>query len=270
MEKISVRALAQLFLCSVLLFPAISACQKRTETGVPSSPAPSDASGLPASALAPAAPITGPITPAMVSQEANSLTKYLHFPRDPTTAKLDSAVQFYCDVTADGTVETTQWLVGNNDAFKAAVQSALDWGRFTPATVNQKPTPVYLAGTILFFHEEGAPVIVVSLATHERERVGKMANYIQPQLIGGLRRTVERALRNLAKGVLVSGRAEVLVNVDARGAVTGTSVISQTPMGSGLGELLNGALKSAQFTPAYENGSPAAGGINVVADFGQL
>jgi hypothetical protein len=147
------------------------------------------------------------------------------------------------------------------------VQTALDWGRFTPATVNGEPVRVYLGGTVLFIHQNGEPVIVVSLATHDRDRVGKLANYIQPQLVGGLRHTLEKAISSLTQGVLVSGKAEVVVSVDARGVVTGTSGISENPRSSGLGLLLDGAVKQAQFTPAYENGTPAAGGINVVAQF---
>ena len=70
--------------------------------------------------------------------------------------------------------------------------------------------------------------------------------------------------------MLVSGQAEVVVNVDAKGVVTGTSGISENPKGSGLGVLLDNAVKKAQFTPAYENGNPTAGGINVVANFSQF
>ena len=65
----------------------------------------------------------------------------------------------------------------------------------------------------------------------------------------------------------MAGKAGVGVRVDAKGKVTGTSSISENPKGSGLGLLLDGALKKANFTPAYENGKPAAGAINVVADF---
>ena len=60
------------------------------------------------------------------------------------------------------------------------------------------------------------------------------------------------------------------MNVDERELVTGTSGISENPKSSGLGRLLDRAVKQAQFTPAYENGTPAAGGINVVADFTQF
>jgi hypothetical protein len=261
MENISVRRPANLILVLALVWGGFAACHRKTETAAPASPLPS-ASGVPR--------ITGPVTPALVKQEADSITHYLHFPKDAEAAKLDGAVQFYCDLNEDGIVETTHALVANNGAFKSAVQTALDWGRFTPATAGGKPVRVYLGGTVLFIHQNGEPVIVVSLATHDRERVGKLANYIQPQLIGGLRHTLEQALSSLNQGILVSGRAEAVVSVDGKGMVTGTSGISENPKGSGLGLLLDGAVKKAQFTPAYENGTPVAGRINVVANFGQF
>ena len=270
MENISARQLANLFLSLALLLGVFSACKKKTETAGASSPIPADAVAGPARMEAAAPPITGPITPALVDQEGDSITHYLHFPKDPEAAKLDGAVQFYCDVTADGVVETTHALIGNNDAFKDAVQKALDWGRFSPATVNGKRVRVYLSGTVLFLHRSGQEVIVVSLATHDRNRVGKLANYIQPQLIGGLRHTLEKAISSLTKGILVAGKAEVVVSVDPKGGVTATSALSENPKGSGLGALLDSAVRKAQFTPAYENGSPTAGGINVVANFGQF
>ena len=216
------------------------------------------------------AAITGPVTPALVKQDEPSITHYLHFPKDAAAAKLDGAVQFYCDITEEGIVETIHALVANNDVFKDAVQEALDWGRFTPATVNGKPVRVYLGGTVLFIHQNGEPVIVVSLATHDRDRVGKLANYIQPQLVGGLRRILQAEISSLSEGILVSGQAEAVVNVDAKGALTGTSGISENPKGSGLGTLLDRAVRKAQFTPAYENGTPTGGGINVVANFARF
>ena len=197
----------------------------------------------------------------------DSITSYLHFPKDPESTTSEGAVQFYCDITEQGAVESTHALVGNNNAFKAAVQTALDWGRFTPATVNGTPVRVYLGGTVLFLHQDNQPVIVVSLATQDRERVGKFENYIQPQLVGGLRHALEKEIRSLTKGILVAGKAEVVVKVNDKGALSGTSDISEDPKGSGLGVLLNEAMRKAQFTPAYENGKPAAGAINVVADF---
>ena len=270
MENFSLRRLANLLLIPALLFGTFAACKKKTETAGATSPTPARAASQPDAKQAVAPPITGPVTPALVNQESDSITHYLHFPNDPEAAKLDGAVQFYSDITEGGAVEATYALIGNNDAFKVAVQTALDWGRLTPATVNGKPVRVYLGGTVLFLHQNGQEVIVVSLATHDRDRVGKLANYIQPQLVGGLRHTLANALSSLTKGILVAGKAEAVVNVDAKGAITSTAGLSENPKGSGLAILLDSAVRKAQFTPAYENGAPTTGGVNVVATFGQF
>ncbi len=267
MENISVCRLAKPLFSLALLLAVSTACQKKTEDAAAASPTPLQSV---TGSSGPAPAITGPVTPALVNQAADSITQYLHFPKNPEASKLDGAVQFYCDVLENGAVETIHALVGNDNAFKNAVQTALDWGRFTPATVNGKAVRVYLGGTVLFLHQNGEEVIVVSLATHDRDRVGKLVNYIQPQLVGGLRHALEKSISSLTQGILVAGKAEVVVSVDPKGVVTGTSSISEFPKDSGLGILLDETMKKAQFTPAYENGKTAAGGINVVANFGQF
>ena len=113
-------------------------------------------------------------------------------------------------------------------------------------------------------------MIVVSLATHDRDRVGKLANYIQPQLVGGLRHTMEEGDQFAHPG---HSRRRQGGSRGERGCQRrGHRHLrnSESPKGSGLGHLLDGALKKAQFTPAYENGTPAPAGINVVANFSQF
>jgi hypothetical protein len=280
MKDLFVRRLANSICLAALLAGGLVACQRKNEAVAAPSPTPNagtvtslaaaPTSNTPVSTPPIAPAITGSVTPALVNQNPDSITRFLHYPRDPEASKMDAAVQFFCEITENGEVESTHALVGNNDAFNEAVQTALDWGRFTPATVNGKAVREYLGGTVLFLHENGEEVIVISLATFDRDRVGKMQNYIQPQLVGGLRHTLEKVISGLTKGILVAGRAEVIVNVDEKGTVTGTTGISENPKGSGLGSLLDSAVRQAQFTPAYENGKPAAGGINVVADFTQF
>jgi hypothetical protein len=206
--------------------------------------------------------------PAIVGRDADSFASYIHFPKNAAPAS-ESAVQFYCDVSAEGAVLATYGLIGNDPAFKSAVQSALDWGKFKPAKLDGKPVPVYLGGTVLFFHQGGQPVIVVSLATAERERVGKLANYLQPQLIGGLADRLQRANSTLMWNRPWTGAAEVLFKVGGRGQTDSSSVISEIPKDSGLGELLRTITQDAQWVPAYNDGKPTAGQINVVVNFGE-
>lgn len=268
MEKFSFRRGAVPLCCLALCF---AGCGKKTGPAQPASPAPEQKTPpVSAAGPTPAPPLTGKVTPAIVAQEEDSISHYLHFPADADSAKRNSVVQFYCDVSDEGVVEATYGLIGKDEAFKAAVQSALDWGRFTPATVDGAPTAVYLGGTVIFAHEKGAPVIVVSLATHDRERVGKLVNYIQPQLVGGLRRQVAKIIRQIPHDFPVAGVAQATVEVDASGKLTGATLVGETPKGSGLGDLLTVAIKGASYTHAFENGQAVAGAIDVVADFSKL
>jgi len=269
MEILSVRRSANLLLVLALL-GGLAACQKKTAPAVATpTPTPVQTASPTPDLSTPAPPIAGAIAPALVSEGSDSITQYLHFPNDTEATKADGAVQFFCDINEEGIVVAVHALVGTSDDYKAAVQTALDWGHFTPATIDHKPVPVYIGGTILFLHEKDEKRIVVSLATQNRDRVRKMTNYIEPQLVGGLRHAVQNASATFISDLL-DGRAEVIVNVDARGVVTGTTGTTENPKGSGLGAFLEGVLKRAQFTPAYDNTKPVAGAINVVADFRQL
>ncbi|MEO6870726.1 MAG: hypothetical protein ABI233_00730 [Chthoniobacterales bacterium] len=267
MEKFSFRRGALPLLCLALLF---AGCGKKKETAA-ATPTPTP-SASPASHAGPtpAPPLRGQVTPAVITQDANSISHYLHFPENPAAAKRDSVVQFYCDVTDEGIVEATYGLVGQDEAFKAAVQTALDWGRFAPATVDGKPVPVYLGGTVIFTHDKGQPVIAISLATHDRERVGKLVNFIQPQLVGGLRADVAKIIRLIPHNFPANGIAQAVVEVDAKGVLKSTKIVGESPKGSGLGDLLDAAIKGAQYTHAYDNGKAAGGALDVVADFGKL
>lgn len=205
--------------------------------------------------------------PATIGGGADSFASNLHYPKDVAASSADEATQFYCDVSERGDVETTFQVVAKDQPFKMAVQNALDWGRFNPATVDGKPVAAYVAGTVLFMHRDGKPVIVVSLATQDRDRIGKLENYIQPQIIGGLRRKLEEARTQLPYEVVAVGNAEVLVKVNERGGIDNTAITAEEPRSSGLGSLVETAVKSAQFTPALSEGKVAAGAINVVATF---
>ncbi|SRR5712692_4939605 len=259
---ISQSAWIALLLATICLAPC--ACEKRS-SAVPNASLPEDQS-RPSVEIR---PTPGTIEPAIIGREQGSFANYIHFPKE-AAAQTDAAIQFYCDVSEEGSVETTFALVGNQDAFKKAVQSALDWGRFTPARVDGTARPVYLGGTVLFLHQGGQPVIVISLASAERDRIGKLSNYIQPQLIGGLRRSLEEAESNATINLPNNGAAEVSVKVNERGQIASSSVASENPKEMGLGEFLIGALKNAQFTPAYSNGKATAGEINVVANFAEF
>jgi hypothetical protein len=102
--------------------------------------------------------MTGSTLPAIIGQGPDSVASYVHFPKDPEMASLEGAVQFYCDISEDGKVATTWAVAGDQKSLMIAVQSALDWGKFQPATVDGKPVRVYLGGTVVFFIKTAGPL----------------------------------------------------------------------------------------------------------------
>ena len=268
MEKIASARLLFLRLSTAMTL-SLAWCGLAHETKAQTVEASPSTGSVTVTAQTPAAsPTARGVQPASVGDQVDSFAKYLHFPKNPAAGAIDGAAQFYCDVSETGSVETTYAVLGSQPLFNAAVRSALDWGRFTPASVNGKAVAVYLAGTVLFVRQDGKPVIVVSLATHDRERVSKFANYIQPQLIGGLRARLLRAEAGLPPGVFANGTAEVLVSATEQGKVSSVKTTAQDAKDTGLSALLEATLKDCAVTPAYLNGKPAAGAINVVATFG--
>ena len=151
MDNFSVSRPLVVFLLALSLAFSVSACKKKA--AVEKAPAPATSSSSQAE------PLTGPALPAIVSQGQDSFASFVHFPKDAAT-NLDGAVQFYCDIAEDGTVATTYAVVSDQKALETAVQTALDWGKFQPATIDGKPVSVYLGGTVLFFHQGGRPTIV--------------------------------------------------------------------------------------------------------------
>ena len=206
----------------------------------------------------------------MITAGPDSVARHIVYPKEMADARKESAVQFYCDIDERGDVTTTYGLIGNDEVFRKAVQSGLDWGRFQPAKLNGKGLPMYVGGTVLFLRQNDVPLVVTLLITQDRARLAKIANYTQPQLIGGLRYYLERALLGTRVENPFGATAEVLVQVGVDGSVTSTSVTAESPQGSKVGEFVLNALKIARFTPAYANGKPEAGAVNIVANFSEM
>ena len=212
--------------------------------------------------------------PAAIGQGAGSVAMQLHYPPKERTAHAQGAVKFYCEVSAKGKAGHISTLCGKGqDRFAKAVENALWRGRFSPATVNGKPTTVMLGGTVLFVLANGQPTIEVSLTTAEGEKVAAMSNYVQPQMIDSdalLRRKIF-ALRD--KYDLRYGAhpgAVLIVHVDARGKPASKKIETESPPNGGRGRLLMDVVDQETFIPAQSNGQPVAGDFELAVDFEHL
>jgi len=204
------------------------------------------------------------LRPAVIGGGSDSVAAKLHYPPKERDSKTEAVVVFFCEVAANGRAKNvrTYWNEGYN-RFGTAVEKALNQGRFIPAMVGGKPTPVLIGATVFFLAHGDHPTVVISMAAANKQKTVAMQNYIQPQMIGSdanLRRKLFDLLRS-AK-VLVNdahANAEVLAAVDANGNLLNTKLVAESSKNGGWGDVLVKVMSGAKFIPASNNGKPEPG-----------
>ncbi len=213
----------------------------------------------------------------MISGGSDSVAAKLHYPEKAKAEKKEAAVQFYCEVESDGHARNT--LVVATDSygpFRRAVEKAIQQGRFSPARLNGKAVPVMIGGTVLFLSANGKPTILVNLSSADKSKATGTANYIQPQMLRtfreievGINKAWSLVGRTAEVDTLRGGNdaAEVMLNVDANGNLTGSKITFETFPNGGLGAVVLKACEGARFIPATANGKPVAGQMNLPINF---
>ena len=189
----------------------------------------------------------------------------LHYPAKEKAAKEEGVVKFYCEISPEGKPGHISTLYGKGQQqFGKAVEFALHHGSFNPAAVDSKPVAVLLGGTVLFLIDNGHPTIAVSLTTAESDKIAKMANYQQPQMLDSdalFRRKIfaHRDKYHLRYGAHPG--AVVRAHVDAQGKLVGKSIESESPPNGGhaAGFLLSATVHCAE--RSARSGDPAELGM---------
>lgn len=207
--------------------------------------------------------------PAMIGQGAGSVAGALHYPPSAKGKKAEAAVQFYCEVGMDGRARHVRVLAEDpRGEFHWAVDQAVRKGRFIPARVDGHPVPVMIGGTVLFVSTKSGPAMIVSLCTAEKQKAASGQNYIQPQMLISYADFTRNCIKFFNSASYTGGgtpHAEILFNVSASGAATGSKITSENP--KGYGDVLIKATQGMKFTPALANGRPVAGEFNLPVDF---
>ena len=211
--------------------------------------------------------------PAMIGQGSDSVAARLHYPDSAKKSKTEGAVQFYCEVGADGRTRHLRVIAESSwSALRYAVKNAVQQGRFIPARLNGRPTSVMIGATVFFVMPKGQPTILVTMATADKNKAAAGRNYIQPQMITSFD-DLERKMytwRSLVTQYSAFPAAEVMCNVDANGNLTSTKIVNETKANSGLGAVAVKACEGAKFVPALDNGKRVAGEFNLTIDFAML
>jgi len=211
--------------------------------------------------------------PAMIGQGADSVAARLHYPSTAKASKTEGAVQFYCEVGADGRTRHLRVIAESSwSALRFAVKNAVQQDRFIPARVGGRPTSVMIGGTVFFLMPKGQPTILVTMATADKNKAAAGRNYIQPQMITTFN-DLERKMytwRSLVTQYSAFPSAEVMCNVDGNGNLTSTKIVNESKANGGLGAVAVKACEGAKFIPALDNGKPVPGQFNLAIDFAML
>lgn len=211
--------------------------------------------------------------PAVIGQGPDSVAAKLHYPQSAKSAKTEGAVQFYCEVGADGRARHVRAIAESSwSALRFAVRNAVQQGRFIAARLNGRPTSVMIGGTVFFLMPKGQPTILVTMATADKTKAAAGRNYIQPQMLTSFD-DLERKMytwRSLVTQYSAFPAAEVMCSVDASGNLTGTKIVGESKVNSGLGAVAMKACEGAKFVPALDNGKPVPGQFNLAIDFAML
>lgn len=209
----------------------------------------------------------------MIAQGDDSVAAKLHYPGKAKAEKKEAAVQFYCEVGADG-IARHRWVITDNNSgpFRYAVQVALEHGRFAPARVGGKAVPVMMGGTVFFISGKSQPTILVSLTTADKGKAASGSNYVQPQMLRSYA-DIERKMYKW-ESLLILNRpnavAEVMMDVDQNGNLTNTKITAEPIKGGGLGTILSKGCEGAKFIPAHANGKRVAGQFNLPINFNMV
>lgn len=213
------------------------------------------------------------VRPAIITSGADSVASHLHYPAKAKAKKEQAAIPFYCEVGANGKPAHMQ-LYGpkDKDEFRKALLAALTKGRFQPAMSGGKAVPVMLGGTAMFMFHGDEPVIAVSLATADKQKLARLSNYVQPQMLASsveFRRKLWHARNDPDIHLRESEHpgAVALVDVDAQGNLVSAKITAESLKDGGWGALLLKGFKGARFTPALDDGKPVAGQFDLTLNY---
>lgn len=216
------------------------------------------------------------LRPAMITNGSDSVAAYLHYPKKAKDAKMEAAIPFYCEVTADGKAAHLM-LYGGDDKtqFRLALDQALREGRFQAAMANGKAVPVMIGGTAIFMFRGNEPVVAIALSTADTAKLASFANYIQPQMLtssADFRRKIwkSRFDTDLKNRPGVHPSAIAVADIDGQGNITNVKITKESPPKSWCGPILMKAFNGEKFIPAMENGKSVPGQFELIVNYEKM
>jgi hypothetical protein len=177
----------------------------------------------------------------------------------------EAAVMFSCLVAPTGEVVHSGAYRGTrgSELLEQELLKRLATAKFIPAIHNHQPVIAVFYGTAKFAVVNGKPRLRI-FANQQLEEVDKETDFIDPQpFIGQDSKFTGLHYPETGSTVALTGVVELALNVDARGNLKNTQVLSEEPPLLGFGDAALSDFGDAKFIPAFRNGQPVECNVKI-------
>jgi TonB family protein len=181
----------------------------------------------------------------------------------------NGAIMFYCLVANTGDIFLSGTYRGtpSSKLLEEEVLKHLANAKFIPAIHNRQSITVFFYGTVVFAVVDGKPRLRI-FSNQQLEELKKESDFIDPQPYVGADSKFDGVhYPETGSPVLVSGTAELALNVDAEGNLKDIRLVSEYPPLLGFGDAAVSAFKKAKFIPAFRDGQPVESKVTLPVYF---
>jgi TonB family protein len=196
--------------------------------------------------------------PALLGRGPTSLVNTIDTQDLIKKGQKNAAIMFYCLVANTGDIFLSGTYRGtpSSKLLEEEVLKHLANAKFIPAIHNRQPITVFFYGTVVFAVVDGKPRLRI-FSNQQLEELKKESDFIGPQPYVGADSKFDGVhYPETGSPVLVSGAAELALNVDAEGNLKDVRLVSEYPPLLGFGDAAVSAFKKAKFIPAFRDGQP--------------
>ena len=172
---------------------------------------------------------------------------------------------FSCLVAPTGNVVRSGAYRGTrgSELLEQELLKRLATAKFIPAIHNHQPVVAVFYGTVKFAVVNWKPRLRI-FANQQLEEVDKETDFVDPQPYVGLdSKFTGLHYPETGSTVAVSGVVELALNVDAKGNLKNTQVLSEEPPLLGFGDAALSDFGGAKFIPAFRNGQPVECNVKI-------
>jgi TonB family protein len=177
----------------------------------------------------------------------------------------NAAVMFTClvaptgDIVRSGTYRGTK----GSELLEKEVLKRLVNAKFIPAIHNHQPVLAVFYGTVTFAVVNGKPRLRI-FANQHLDELKNENDFIGPQpYVGQDSKFTGTHYPDTGTTVMLTGVAELALEVDASGNLKSMQVVSEEPPFLGFGQAALSDFNGARFIPAFRNGKPVESKVTI-------